>query len=378
MTRPAWPAFERPQDHRIALELGAQPTVRSQWRLTQPELQELRNQLGYLLAKVFVRPSTSPFAAPILFTPKQDGGLCMCIDYRALNRVTIKSRYSIPRADELIDQLRGACYFSKIDLRGGYHQIRVFVGDCHKTVFRTRYGSYEYTVMPFGLTNAPSMFRLTMNGIFRNLLDKCVIIYLDDILICSKTKEQHLAELEAFFQRLQQNRLITKGSKCEFFKAKQDYVRRFIPNMAGLTGPLTDLLYKGADYVWGEKQQAALDALKHFFTSPPVPHIAYQKRPFEVVTDASDIPIGALLLQDFDDGLQPNTYESRKLQSAERNYPVHDKEMLAIVHAFKVWQCYLTGADVIIRTDRKSLQYLRAEFQPAADSLSFSHSTALS
>ncbi|GJP46518.1 hypothetical protein CLOM_g5795 [Closterium sp. NIES-68] len=157
---------ERPQDHRIELEPDALPTDRTQWRLTQPELHELRDQLDYFLAKGFVRPSTSPFAAPIMFTPKKDGGIQMCIDNRALNRVTIKSRYSIPHTDELIYQLRGARYFSKIDLRGGYLQIRVFAEDCHKTAFRTRYGSYEYTVMPFGLTNVPSAFQLTMNGYF--------------------------------------------------------------------------------------------------------------------------------------------------------------------------------------------------------------------
>ncbi|GJP80063.1 hypothetical protein CLOP_g10298 [Closterium sp. NIES-67] len=393
---------ERPQDHKIELEPGAQPTARTQWRLTQPELQELRNQLDYLLAKGFIRPSTSPFAAPILFTPKKDGGLRMCTDYRALNRVTIKSRYPIPRTDELIDNLRGARYFSKIDLHCGYHQIRVFADDCHKTAFRTRYGSYEYTVMPFGLTNAPSTFQLTMNGVFRDLLDKCVIIYLDDILIYSKTREQHLKVLEAVFQRLQQHRLITKGSKCEFLKQELEflghvistegiridpkklwaiqewkpptnlqqlqsflgfvnYVRRFIPNMAGLTGPLTDLLQKGNFYEWGEKQQAAFEALKNLLMSPPVLRIADPERPFEVITDASDIAIGAVLMQDFGNGLQPIAYESRKMQSAERNYPVHDKEMLAIVHAFKIWRCYLTGADVTVRTDHKSLQYLRAQ-----------------
>ncbi|GJP49600.1 hypothetical protein CLOM_g8787 [Closterium sp. NIES-68] len=392
---------ERPQDHKIELEPGAQPTVRTQWRRTQPELQELRNQLDYLMAKGFIRPSTSPFAAPILFTPKKDGGLRMCTDYRALNRVTIKSRYPIPRTDELIDNLCGARYFFKIDLRGGYHQIRVFADDCHKTAFRTRYGSYEYTVMPFGLTNAPSTFQLTMNGVFRDLLDKCVIIYLDDILIYSKTREQHLKDLEAVFQRLQQHRLITKGSKCEFLKQELEflghvistegiridpkklraiqewkpptnlqqlqsflgfvnYVRRFIPNMAGLTGPLTDLLHKGTFYEWGEKQQAAFEALKKLLMSTPVLHIADQDRPFEVITDASDIAIGAVLMQDFGNGLQPITYESRKMQSAERNYPVHDKEMLAIIHAFKIWRCYLTGADLTVRTDHKSLQYLRA------------------
>ncbi|GJP52561.1 hypothetical protein CLOM_g11663, partial [Closterium sp. NIES-68] len=393
---------ERPQDHKVELEPGAQPTVRTQWRLTQPELQELRNQLDYLLAKGFIRVSTSPFAAPILFTPKKDGGLRMCTDYRALNRVTIKSRYPIPRTDELIDILRGARYFSKIHLRGGYHQIRVFADDCHKTAFRTRYGSYEYTVMPFGLTNAPSTFQLTMNGVFRDLLDKCVIIYLDDILIYSKTREQHLKDLAAVFHKLQQHRLITKGSKCEFLKQELEflghvistegiridpkklraiqewkpptnlqqlqsflgfvnYVRRFIPSMAGLLGPLTDLLQKGTSYEWGEKQQAAFEALKKLLMSPPVLRIADPDRPFEVITDASDIAIGAVLMQDFGNGLQPIAYESRKMQSAERNYPVHDKEMLAIVHALKIWRCYLTRADVTVRTDHKSLQYLRAE-----------------
>ncbi|GJP54452.1 hypothetical protein CLOM_g13540 [Closterium sp. NIES-68] len=328
---------ERPQDHKIELEPGAQPTVRTQWRLTQPELQELRNELDYLLAKGFIRPSTSSFAAPILFTPKKHGGFRMCTDYRALNRVMIKSRYPIPRTDELINILRGGHYFSKIDLRGSYHQIRVFADDCHKTAFRTRYESYEYTVMPFGLTNAPSTFQITMNGVFRDLLDKCVIIYLDDILIYSKTREQHLKDLDAVFQRLQQHRLITKGSKCEFLKQELEflghvistegiridpkklgaiqewkpptnlqqlqsflgfvnYVRRFIPNMVGLIGPLTDLLQKGNFYEWGEKQQAAFKALKNIIMSPPVLRIADPERPFEVITDASDIAIRVVLI----------------------------------------------------------------------------------
>ncbi|GJP56686.1 hypothetical protein CLOM_g15741 [Closterium sp. NIES-68] len=392
----------RPEDHRIELEPGAQPTVQRQFRLSQPELEELQQQLDYLLTKGFIRPSTSPYAAPILFTPKKDGGFRMCIDYRALNRITIKSRYPIPQTDDLLDQLRGAKFFSKIDLRGGYHQIRVAAEDCHKTAFRTRYGSYEYLVMPFGLTNAPSTFQMTMNGVFRELLDKCVIIYLDDILIYSRSREQHLKDLDAVFTLLHKNRLITKGSKCDFLKQELEflghvvstegvkidprkiktiqewkpptnlkelqsflgfvnYVRRFIPNMAGLSAPLTDRLKDHDCFWWGEKQQAAFDQLKIALTSPPVLRISDPNRPYEVVTDASDIAIGAVLLQDFGDGLQPVAYESRKLQGAEKNYTVHDKEMLAIVHAFKTWRCYLTGADVTVRTDHKSLQYLRAQ-----------------
>ncbi|CAI7861784.1 unnamed protein product [Closterium sp. NIES-53] len=304
---------ERPEDRKIQLEPGAQPTVRTQWH-------------------------TSPFTAPILFTPKKDGGLRMCIDYRALNRVTIKSRYPIPRTDDLLDQLREAHYLSKIDLRGGYHQIRVFADDCHKTAFRTRYESYEFIVMPFGLTNAPSTFQLTMNRIFRDLLDRCVIVYLDDILIFSKTREHHLRNLDAEWKSGQ-----------------------FIPNMAGIIGPLTDLLHKDRIFVWGEEAEAAFQELNKFLVSPPVLRIADPSKPFEVVTDSSDFAIGAVLLQDFGNGLQSIAYESRKLQAAECNYPIHEKEMLAIIHAFKLWRCYLVGADVTVRTDHKSLQYLRAQ-----------------
>ncbi|GJP60385.1 hypothetical protein CLOP_g17596 [Closterium sp. NIES-67] len=392
----------RPEDHRIEQEPGAQPTVQQQFRLSQPELEELQQQLDYLLTKGFIRPSTSPYAAPILFTPKKDGGFRMCIDYRALNRITIKSRYPIPRADDLLDQLRGAKFFLKIDLQGGYHQIRVAAEDCHKTAFQTRYGSYEYLVMPFGLTNAPSTFQMTMNGVFRELLDKCVIIYLDDILIYSRSREQHLKDLDAVFTLTHKNRLITKGSKCNILKQELEflghvvstegvkidpkkiktiyewkpptdlkelqsflgfvnYVRRFIPNMAGLSAPLTDRLKDHDCFWWGEKQQAAFDQLKVALTSPPVLRISDPDRPYEVITDANDIAIGAILLQDFGDGLQPVAYESRKLQGAEKNYIVHDKEMLAMVHAFKTWRCYLTGADVAVRTDHKSLQYLRAQ-----------------
>ncbi|CAI7877263.1 unnamed protein product [Closterium sp. NIES-54] len=393
---------QRAHDHQIELEPGAQPTVQRQFRLTQPELNELRKQLDYLLENKIIRPSSSPFVAPILFTPKKDKGFRMCIDYRALNRVTVKSRSTIPHADELIDQLRTARVFSKIDLRGGYHQIWVEPSDSAKTAFRTRYGSFEYTVTPFGLTNAPAKFQMTMNEAFIPLLHKCVIIYLDDILVYSRDKQQHLADLEAVLTVLDKHRLLTKVSKCEFFQDRLEflghvisearveidpknlntvkvwhppmnitevqsflgfvnYVRRIVPEMASFTARLMDLLWKGVAFTWGEKEHAAFSALKNVICSPPVLRIASPHRPFEVVTDASGIAIGAVLLQDFGNDLQPIAYESRKLHPPEKNYPIHDREMLTIVHAFKVWRCNLTGADVTIRTDHKSLQYLRAQ-----------------
>ncbi|CAI7916855.1 unnamed protein product [Closterium sp. NIES-54] len=256
--------------------------------------------------------------------------------------------------------------------------------------------------MPFGLTNAPATFQMTMNEAFRSILDKCVIVYLDDILIYNPVRAQQLQDIEAVFQILSENRLLTKASKCEFLQDRLEflghiisaegveidpkkiatiqawhaptnltelqsfmgfvnYVRRFVPDMAKLIAPLTDLLRKGVEYTWGEKEQAAFSALENILCSPPVLHIADPHRPFELVTDASDIAVGAVLLQDFGNGLQPIAYESCKLHPPERNYPIHDRKMLAIVHAFKVWRCYLTGADVIVRTDHRSLQYLRAQ-----------------
>ncbi|CAI7748018.1 unnamed protein product [Closterium sp. NIES-53] len=221
---------ERLEDHKIQLEPGAQTTVRTQWRLTQPKLEELQSQIDALLEKGFIRANTPPFAALILFTPKKDGGLRICIDYRTLNRVTIKSRYPIPRTNDLLDQLRSARYFSKIDLWGGHHQIRVFTDDCHKTAFRTRYGIYEFTVMPFGLTNTPSTFQLTMNR---------VLEFLGHVISCDGIKIDPTK-----IKTIQEWKSPTNITKLQSFLGFVNYVRRFILNMAGITGPLTDLLQR--------------------------------------------------------------------------------------------------------------------------------------
>ncbi|CAI7838584.1 unnamed protein product [Closterium sp. NIES-53] len=248
------------------------------------------------------------------------------------------------------------------------------------------------------LTNSASLFGNRLTG------NKCVIIYLDDILVYSRDKQQHLEDLEAVFTVLDKHRLLTKGSKCVFFQDRLEFlghviseagveidpkkldsvkvwhpptnitepqsflgfvnhVRWFVPNMARLTAPLTDLLRKGVAFMWGEKKHAAFSTLKNVICSPPVLRIADPHRPFEVVTNASNIAIGAVLLQDFGNGLQPIAYESRKLHPPDKNYPMHDREMLAIVHAFKVWRCYLIGADVTVQTNHKLLQYLRAQPQ---------------
>ncbi|GJP75462.1 hypothetical protein CLOP_g5906 [Closterium sp. NIES-67] len=205
----------RMHQHEIVEEPGSKPAFRAPYRLSPTELTDMKKQIEYLLAKGLIRPSTSPYDAPVLFTPKPDGSLRMCIDYRALNKQTIKDKYPIPRIDDLLDQLRGATVFSKLDLCSGY---------CHKTAFRTRYGSYEYLVMPFGLTNAPATFQAEMNHILRPLLDECVVVYLDDILIYSRDMKQHVEHLRRVFEILRRERFYVKLSKSEFALEKVQFL----------------------------------------------------------------------------------------------------------------------------------------------------------
>ncbi|GJS36488.1 putative reverse transcriptase domain-containing protein [Tanacetum coccineum] len=198
-------------------DIRASPVVRSPYRLAPSEMLELSNQLKELQEKGFIRPSHSPWGAPVLFVKKKDGSMRMCIDYRELNKLTIKNRYPLPRIDDLFDQLQGACCFSKIDLRSGYHQLRVREEDIPKTAFRTRYGHFEFTVMPFGLTNAPAIFMDLMNRVCKPYLDKFVIMFIDDILIYSKSEEEHEVHLKTILDLLKKEKLYAKFSKCEFW-----------------------------------------------------------------------------------------------------------------------------------------------------------------
>ncbi|GJW41341.1 retrotransposon protein, putative, ty3-gypsy subclass [Tanacetum coccineum] len=201
----------------IELIPGAEPISKAPYRMAPVELKELKEQLQEMLENGFIRPSVSPWGAPVLFVKKKDGSMRLCIDYRELNRITIRNRYPLPRIDDLFDQLQGAKYFSKIDLRSGYHQLRVREQDISKTAFRTRYGHYEFLVMPFGLTNAPAVFMDLMNRIFHEYLDKFVIVFIDDILVYSKSEEEHERHLRIVLEILRQKKLYAKFSKCEFW-----------------------------------------------------------------------------------------------------------------------------------------------------------------
>ena len=211
-------------EHRIELEAGAQPPSRPTFRMSPKELDELKKQLDELSAKGLIQPSKSPYGAPVLFVKKKDGSVRMCVDYRALNKQTIKNKYPLPRIEELLDRLHGAKCFTGLDLVNGYYQVRIAEGDVAKTAFRTRYGHYEFLVMPFGLTNAPATFMHLMHDLFGPLLDRFVIVFLDDILIFSKTPEEHAQHVREVLQILRKAKLYAKLSKCEFFQSSISFL----------------------------------------------------------------------------------------------------------------------------------------------------------
>lgn len=384
----------RDVDHHIEIVPGSSPPTKPTYQLSLSEMAELEKQLDDLIRHGFIRHSQSPYGAPVLFVKKKGGELRMCVDYRALNKQTVKNTYPLPRIDELMDQLNGAKVFSKIDLRSGYHQIRIAQEDIHKTAFRTRYGLYEFMVLPFGLTNAPATFMTLMNEVFKDCLDTCVVIYLDDILIYSQTPEQHERDLERVLARLQEHELYAKLSKCNFFRSEVDflghvvgrdgikvdpakvkavqdwptpscvkdiqsflglvnYYRRFIPSYALMALPMSEMIKKDIPFSWGSRQQAAFDFLKQALVSAPVLAIFDPSRPITVHTGVSDFAIGAVLMQDD----RAIAYESRKLSPAERNYAVHEKEELAIVFALAKWRVYLHGTKepFVIFTDYESV-----------------------
>jgi hypothetical protein len=208
---------EREVEFVIDLLPGTAPVSKRPYRMFVEELQELKNQLMELQEAGYIRPSSSPWGAPVLFVQKKDGSQRMCVDYRSLNDVTIKNKYSLPRIDDLFDQMRGARVFSKIDLRLGYHQMKIRPSDIPKTTFSTRYGLYEFTVMSFGLTNAPAYFMNLMNKVFMEYLNKFVVVFIDDILIYSKNDSEHEEHLRMVLQKLRDNQLYAKFTKCDFW-----------------------------------------------------------------------------------------------------------------------------------------------------------------
>ncbi|GJR90390.1 putative nucleotidyltransferase, ribonuclease H [Tanacetum coccineum] len=364
-------------------------------------LERVKGTLQEMLENGFIRPSVVHRGvhwvggAPVLFVKKKDGSMRLCIDYRELNRITIRNRYPLPRIDDLFDQLQGAKYFSKIDLRSGYHQLRVREQDISKTAFRTRYGHYEFLVMPFGLTNAPAVFMDLMNRIFHEYLDKFVIVFIDDILVYSKSEEEHEQHLRIVLEILRQKKLYAKFSKCEFwlqqvaflghivsadgiimdpskveaitkwprpttvtevrsFLGLAGYYRRFVEGFSRLALPLTQLMRKGEKFVWTDERQESFEELKRRLVSAPILTLPSGSGGFQIYSDASKKGLGCVLMQHG----KVIAYASRQLKPYEVNYPTHDLELAAVVFALKIWRHYLYGEACDIFTDHKSLKYI--------------------
>jgi hypothetical protein len=379
----------------IELTPGTAPISKAPYRMAPAELRELKEQLQDLLDKGFIRPSASPWGAPVLFVKKKDGSMRLCIDYRELNKVTIKNKYPLPRIDDLFDQLKGAQVFSKIDLRSGYHQLKIKAEDVAKTAFRTRYGHYEFLVMPFGLTNAPAAFMDLMNRIFQPYLDQFIVVFIDDVLVYSKDKAMHEQHLRTTLQLLREKKLYAKLSKCEFwldqvvflghvisgagievdpqkvqavvnwdrphnvsevrsFLGMAGYYRRFVEGFSKIAIPLTQLTHKQTKFKWSDACESSFQELKDRLVSAPILALPTEGQGYVVFCDASIKGLGCVLMQEG----KVIAYASRQLKPYEQNYPTHDLELAAVVFALKIWRHYLYGERCEIFTDHKSLKYI--------------------
>eukprot|EP00253_Pinus_taeda_P022396 PITA_22396 len=368
------------------------------YRLLALENAEIKKQVQELLDKGFIRRSTSPCGSPIVLVRKKDGSWRMCIDYRALNKITIKNDYPLSRIDDLLDQLKEVVYFSKLDLRSGYHQVRVVEKDAWKTAFKTKQGLYEWLVMLFGLTNVPATLMRVMNDVLRPFIDDFVIVYLDDILVFSKTWEDHVKHVKQTLDVLKRENLYVKLSKCEFgrtylnylghlvgggelkidpskvevivnwpkpkstievrsFLGATQYWRKFIANFSLIVDPLHALKGLKQVFQWGGKQQKAFDTLKEKISTTPVLALLDLQHPFEIETDASDYAMGVVLMQDG----KPICYHFETFTSTVVNYPTYDKELYALVQSVKKWKHYLMGKETIIHTNHQPLQYLHSQ-----------------
>lgn len=388
----------RQYDHVIPLVPGARPVSLRPYRVVPALKTEIEKQVAELLKSGVIQHSNSPFSSPVILVKKKDSTWRMVVDYRHLNALTIKGKYPLPIIDELLDELAGACYFSKLDLRAGYHQIRLAPGEEFKTAFQTHNGHYEFKVMAFGLTGAPGTFQGAMNASLAPVSRECALVFFDDILVYSKTLEDHVTHLKLVLEILQRDNWKVKLSKCAFaqerisylghviskegvatddsktanikdwpvptnvkeirqFLGLTGYYRKFVRHYGVISKPLTNLLRKGSIFVWTPVEEEAFQTLKLALISAPVLALPDFNKVFVLETDASDKGIGAVLMQDG----HPLAYVSKALGPKTSTLSVYEKEYLAILLAVEHWRPYLQMKEFIIRTDHKSLTNLNEQ-----------------
>ncbi|KAB5587753.1 Retrotransposable element Tf2 [Ceratobasidium theobromae] len=392
----------REWDLAIDLEENAKPKHGPIYSTGPKEDEEMKTTIERQLKAGHIRPSKSPMASPVLFVRKKNGKLHMVVDYHKLNAMTIKNRYPLPLTNDLIEKLRGAVWFTKLDLKTGYNLVRIREGDEWKTAFKTKYGLFESLVMPFGLTNAPAAFQSFMNDILRDLLDVCVVAYLDDILIYTKDgREVHIEQVKEVLSRLRKHHLYCQLEKCSFIVPEVDYLgliasgegvrvdpakvtqavdwpkpknvknvqeflgfvnfyRRFIPNYSRKARSLFELLKKDQQWQWTDKADEAFCSLKDALVKAPILLQPDPNKEFYLECDSSNYATGAILSQKGqDEKLHPIAFFSKSLTPAERNYDIFDKELLAVIKSLKEWRHLLEGTElpVQILTDHKNLEY---------------------
>ncbi|GBG71673.1 hypothetical protein CBR_g9087 [Chara braunii] len=377
LAKPPTGVVPRPIQHRIEIEPGSRTPKGAVYRMSPRELEELRKQLDEFLEKGWIRPSSSPFGAPVLFVPKKEGELKMCIEYRALNAITVKNAEPPPRIDDLLDRVQGCKYFSEIDLKSGYHQVEVHPDDQYKTAFRTRYGHYEFIVMPFGLTNAPTTFQRFMNDLFRSWLDRFVVVYLDDILVFSRTLQEHEGRLRQVLEKLREANFKISAKKCEWaktqvlylghvldgddikpedskiaainwptprtltelrsFEGLANYYRKFVRNFSTIAAPLRRLLKKKTIWKWDKDCMFAMKKLKQGL-------IEY-----------------AVLKQDDGNGYRPVEFMFARMPSEKVATCTYKRELYALRQALEHWKHYLLGRHFKVYPDHETLRWLKTQ-----------------